>query len=336
LFAAARLEHFDVVEQILLHCIDINESSSLGTALYQAAWEGLEILVEKLLKHGAGPDDHDESIRTPLQIATAKHHLGIMRLLIEGGADIDRAGWPEDPSCHDPQVTSLGITRDRAWLRWLQIHPKFTLRQAGGRTSRWAAELLPRALTPLQIAVIGGLLGPVIRLLDSGADINKGQCLTPLQIAVTMGYEGIVENLLRSGAYPNDRDSDGTILELATRNRLLLERGASIDLTVQIARGWTEFNETCRKLSCLQTSVGSPRDHVSEAQERDSSLLLDESFPQPPEGHTSLESRNIPPIVVEDCDNDPLSHPMEVPHLDVDQRFDSGYLGCPPDCLEPE
>jgi ankyrin repeat protein len=334
LFAAAHQEHLYIVEQILLHGVHINEFSLLGTALYQAAWYGLETLVKKLLEHGAEADSHEENARTPLQIATAKHHVRVMRLLIEGGADMDRDMLPGHLPCHNPTVEPPSITSNRAWLRWLQIHPESTLHQAGQQSSWQAAEILSRTLTPLQIAMVGDFLGPVIRLIDSGVSPNKGQGLTPLQIAFTMGYQDVVENLLRGGAHLNNSGSDETFSELATRNRLLVKRGASIDLAVQIARSRTDSREIIRSMRCFHTSVRSRPDFVSKGQELDSSLLLDTGILQPSGEHTYLESRDIPSIVVEDCDSDPLNHPLEVPHHDVDPEF--GYLGCAPDCLKPE
>jgi ankyrin repeat protein len=233
-FAAVDKRRFDIVDMILLRDVHINDSTRLGTALYQAAWGGLGTLVKVLLKHGAKADDHEESTRTPLQIATAKCHPRVVRLLIKGGADIDRDEWAEDPPYHDPTVASPSIMTDRAWLRWLQTHPGSALRLTGKRSCREAAELLSRALTPLQIAVILRSSGVVKLLLDSGANPNKGQWLTPLQIAVTMGYHDIVEKLLRSGAYLNNTGPDETLLGLATRRnhettaKLLIRGGAAV------------------------------------------------------------------------------------------------------------
>jgi ankyrin repeat protein len=537
LLAAAYEEHFDIVEHILLHGIQINEFGSLGTALYQAVWNGLETLVKILLKHGAEADAHEEGTRTPLQIATAQRRLGVMLLLIEGGADIDRDAWPGYSSYHDPRMVFPRSRSDKAWLRWLQINPGSTLRQAGHRKPWEAAELLSRALTPLQIAVMKGSSEAVKLLLDSGANFDKGQWYTPLQIAVSIGYQNIAEKLLRSGAYMNIAGLDITLLELATRHkhettvrlliehgaavkgsdktsndplqlvalhghvrtaaalltttrfehtnrahvrreidsdqrhgsalglavyaekfespslgghdrlevvrlllkhgffnksdwvpalhhvvqqgyrrylhlfleqgvdvnesytyywrasiadtpqftsfkllrvaafsghdgmirlllhcgaeidddsqgncalasaaagqqestmRLLVKRGANIDLAMKIARGWTDSGGIIRSLRCLYTPVKSPLDYDSEWQELDSSLLLDKGFLQPPGEHTFLESRDIPLIVVEDGDSDPLGHPLEVLHHDTNPEFDQGHLGRAPDCLNSE
>jgi ankyrin repeat protein len=234
ILAAAQKGHFGIVEQILVHDVHINELCYLGTALYRAAWQNSETLVKILLKHGAVADYHEESTRTPLQIATAGGHLEVMRLLIEGGASADQDGWPDFPPLHDPRVAFSRITTDRAWLRWLQTHPGSTLRQAGQRGPREAAELLSRALNPLQIAIIEGSPKAVELLLHCGADVNKGQWYTPLQIAVSLGHQDIVKKLLGSGAYLNISDPNATLLELAFRQnheetvRLLVEHGAAV------------------------------------------------------------------------------------------------------------
>jgi ankyrin repeat protein len=234
ILAAAHQGHFEIVEQILLHGVHINESGPLGTALYQAAWNNLETLVKILLKHGAVANEREEGIRTSLQIATAKRHLGVMRLLIASGADVDRDGWPQYPSYHHPSMPSLRATADRAWLRWLQIYPGSTLKRAGDSSPIDSAELLSKALTPLQIAVMVSSIEAVGLLLDSGADVNKGQWCTPLQIAVSMGQTDIAEKLLGNGAHVNILDPDETLLDLATRHnhgtivRLLIVHGAAV------------------------------------------------------------------------------------------------------------
>jgi ankyrin repeat protein len=216
--AAADMGHFDIVERILLHGVHINELSLVGTALFLASESNLETFVRMLLQHGAHVDEHEEGKRTPLQIATAKRHLGIMRLLIRGGADVDLDGWPKDFPYQDPGVVFSTTTTEESWLPWLLKYKGPELQRADDRIPCEPAEFLSITLTPLQIAVIQGSPEAVQLLVDSGANVNKGQRYTPLQVAVDMGYIDIVEILLGNDIYLNVSGPDGILLELATRH----------------------------------------------------------------------------------------------------------------------
>jgi ankyrin repeat protein len=223
--AAAYNGHPSIVWTILSHRVSVNESGAFGTALYQAVQNNLQTLVRMLLQYGAVPDEHKEGTQTPLQIAVVKRYVGVMRLLIAGGASIDRDEWPEHFLYHDPGTLLPRVTTEVTTE---------TLRQLGDPGVQ-EAELLSRALTPLQIAVTEGSPEVVKILLDSGADFNKGRWYTPLQIAVTMGYIDIVEMLLDRGAHPNITWPGGTLLELAIRFnhktivRLLIKYGATVE-----------------------------------------------------------------------------------------------------------
>jgi ankyrin repeat protein len=233
--AAADKGHFDIIERILLHGVHINESSLVGTALFLASESDSRIFVRMLLQHGAHVDEHEEGKRTPLQIATAKRHLGIMRLLIRGGADVDLDGWPKNIPYQDQGFLFSTATTEESWLHWLHNYKGPELQGAGDRRPWEPAELLSIALAPLQIAVIQGSPEVVQLLIDSGADVNKGQRYTPLQIAVDMGYIDIVEMLLDNGAYLDISDPDGILLELATRHNhktileLLIAHGTTVE-----------------------------------------------------------------------------------------------------------
>ena len=64
--------------------------------------------------------------------------------------------------------------------------------------------------TPMQIAAQQGRLAHISRLIDQGADINKGNAGgTPLIAATLAGHRAVIELLLAGGANPNATDKFG-------------------------------------------------------------------------------------------------------------------------------
>ncbi|KAH0339792.1 hypothetical protein KCU81_g7072, partial [Aureobasidium melanogenum] len=195
LFAAAIDGHHSIAKEILLHVEQINECGPSGTALYQAAEKNFEKLVEMLLQHKAMVDEAQEGMGTPLQIATGKCHLEIMRLLIHGGATVNEHGRSQSlPSWIAFSIVSFRRSR----LRRLLTSPNSTLLKAGDGKCWTAADVFSRALTPLQIAVLMGSEESVKLLLESGADTSEGQRYTPPRLAARVDYAETAQKLLGS------------------------------------------------------------------------------------------------------------------------------------------
>ena len=90
--AAAYHGHIDIVEQLLENDkTDPNVQSQDGTtALMIAANNGRELVVEKLLAHGADPNINDDDEYTPLIFAATKGYSRLAEQLLAHGADPNR------------------------------------------------------------------------------------------------------------------------------------------------------------------------------------------------------------------------------------------------------
>lgn len=136
------------------------------TALYRAAVHGSTEIVRLLLEHGADPNRASAPIEEglPLCAAACWNHTGVVAALLAAGADPD---LPEPPHSE----------------------------QTGPGTP------------PLMWAVGNGHRETVDLLLAAGADPDIAG--TPLTSAARGGRLGIVRSLLAHGADPTRTDSDG-------------------------------------------------------------------------------------------------------------------------------
>jgi len=159
--ACREISHFDLVQWLLSHDVDVNAQNIAGcTPLHFAALNGSTQVCRILLKHNANINARDKRGEAPLHnVATPnthRHQLDIMQLLLEQGADVNIR---DNDGC-------------------TPLH----------HSSWWQKEKnVPRKGT-----VEGSRL-----LLKHGANIdaenNEGK--TPLQVALEKGYEEMAEFL---------------------------------------------------------------------------------------------------------------------------------------------
>ena len=176
-----------------------NKSSSGGngwTPLLRAASTGFEEATRLLLSHAANIEAHSPSKATPLALASEKHHLPIMDLLLCRAANPNAAddfGWSP---LHRIQVLPTG---NECALRLLNSGADINARCVKG-------------MTPLHYAVERGNESMVRLLLQthSAADLQAQDVAkrTPLHLAIERRLEGMVHLLLECGADVRAKDGE--------------------------------------------------------------------------------------------------------------------------------
>ena len=171
-----------VVERLIKAGVSANTTGPLGeTALHLCARTGKPEAVRALLAHGAIVDTIENwRGQTPLMWAAAEGHGDAMKVLIEGGADVN--------------ARSSII----AWERQRTEEPR----------DKW---LPPGGLTPLLFAAREGRVDSARVLLDHGADINivSPDRHTSLIIALSSGHFDVAGLLIERGADVNMEDKVG-------------------------------------------------------------------------------------------------------------------------------
>ena len=122
---------------------------------------------------------------TPLWLACVHGHLEVARLLIEKGADKDKAEMDG--------MTPLFAACDEGHLEIVRL-----LIEKGADLDKANNE----GVTPLLIATVNGHLEIVRLLVEAGADKNKAEeeeGMTPLDIAKKEGHTDIIEYLEKGG-----------------------------------------------------------------------------------------------------------------------------------------
>jgi ankyrin repeat protein len=203
---------------ICTHGEDVNAKSGYyETPLQAASYKGHVDVVRVLLDHGANVNTIGKK-KTPLSLAYDRGHLEIMRLLLEHGADVDVFHYDNDLVLHC--ASNGGQAEVVHLLLWHNADVN-----ARGYLD-W---------TPLQYASLFGHTKVVQLLLDHGADIDalaRGDD-SPLHISIREGSLEVVQLLLEHGADVNIRDGrHQTPYQMAESRglteivRLLLEYGA--------------------------------------------------------------------------------------------------------------
>lgn len=191
--------------------------TGLRTALHHAVSGEHEPAVALLLDRGANPDIRDEGDdATPLHFAAEKNHLGIIRLLVEHGADtIGDGTWHELDILGWATVFGPGRTEVIDYL--LSHRARWTISSAvsmgaNDEIRRLVAEdpavLLHRMdvtnlrRTPLHLAVVKERPDTAALLLELGADpslLDAGG-LTPLAQAAFLGQRDLADRMIAAGA----------------------------------------------------------------------------------------------------------------------------------------
>ncbi|KAB5575375.1 hypothetical protein GE09DRAFT_1091785 [Coniochaeta sp. 2T2.1] len=224
---AARKGDEDEVKKLLDNGLNVNRSGPwYGSALYVAAYTGKLRIVTLLLDQNADPniavktrilplelerDFHwaglwDKSLTntdaryTPLQAASARGHLAVVKLLLDRGADVNQN--------EGQNGTPLYFAVRAAVPRYLAA--EWSLERSKGERLQYWKDLNneDRKKSALLIRL----------LVNRGADVNRpgGRYWTPLQVACVSGETGVVVYLLKMNADPNIVGGEwGTALQAA-------------------------------------------------------------------------------------------------------------------------
>ena len=189
------------VELLLAAGADANAAVTTGeTPLMSCARTGNVAAVTALLAHGAQANaTESEDDQTALMWAVAQRHAGVVRTLIDGGADVHRRS----------RVRRLVISRR------LQSNLKYG--ELGRRYGTDAEETEVGGYTALLFAARHGDVDSARLLLAAGANVNdtSPDGRSALLVATHSGHRALVEFLLAEGANPNGAAAGYTALHAA-------------------------------------------------------------------------------------------------------------------------
>ena len=239
LHLAVRNNHPDIVQILLNQAKQLNQNivdttdTNKQTPMHVACMLGYEEVVRILLENDALTDIPDKSGNTALELALAKKHLTIARLIQKkngvSGEEVERLwvlGQEEKMPHKKPQLNpkySLSAIKN-------PFSQEQVIRQKGGASDRAIEKNRAiekdrhpdaegsKSRSPLYQAIINSQLDKVQELLSSGANqlgkIERDQPL--MRLAVGIGYPDMVKLLMQFGGDLESRDEDDwTVMHLA-------------------------------------------------------------------------------------------------------------------------
>ncbi|KAJ6456736.1 ankyrin repeat-containing domain protein [Mycena sanguinolenta] len=200
--------------------VDINQQGPNGTALHTAAFFGHEKSVRLLVNNGAQMKSGSaQNGQDALWAASQNGHTGIVRLLIEGGADVNANGRQALRTASEKRYTDI---IELLIKHGAQIDGDVVPILIDNGSYRYA----------VLAASEKGRGGIVKLLIDGGANINGDGWYSPLYIASKNGHEEIVKLLVEAGA---DIEHQWPLYAASERGhqnivKILIEAGANIEL----------------------------------------------------------------------------------------------------------
>jgi ankyrin repeat protein len=183
------------------HVSDLDDEYAIGrniNALHHAVLESNLEMIRFLINQGADPNVNMGDARSILQLATDLGDMQMIQVLIEAGADCNKASSSKHPL--NPLQTAVDMGNFELAKYFMSV----------GADINWPPYEIKGA-TALQMAVQKQNVDMVDFLLDRGAHVNAPAAeirgVTALQAAVSQGRLDLIELLRRNGANANDRPS---------------------------------------------------------------------------------------------------------------------------------
>ncbi|XP_073718898.1 ankyrin repeat and SOCS box protein 5b isoform X4 [Misgurnus anguillicaudatus] len=190
--------------------------------LHEAACQGRLLALKTLLSQGYNPNIITIDHVTPLHEACLGDHVACARALIEAGANVNATTidgvTPLFNACSAGSVTCTEVLLEHEAKPQSEVCQPSPIHEASskGRAAcvesliAWGADVdydIPHLGTPLYIACISQELQCTQKLLDGGANVQKGRFLdTPLHAAAQKDCPEIIKVLLEFGANINARN----------------------------------------------------------------------------------------------------------------------------------
>ncbi|XP_038664477.1 ankyrin repeat domain-containing protein 29 isoform X3 [Scyliorhinus canicula] len=209
LMVASYCNHKDCVRELILQGANINiQRESGATALYFAAQQGNDAVVKFLLEYGASTELSTKDGATPLSIASQYGHINVVETLLNRRCNVNiqlKDG-----------ASSLFLAAQGGHLNVLHM-----LLASGAKTEQ------PRqdGSTPLFKAAYKGFTEVVRELLTCSPSLGiLKNGTTALHAAVLGGSIGTVRLLIDSGADPSLRNTTEELPADLTRNDRLIQQ----------------------------------------------------------------------------------------------------------------
>ena len=244
---AIESEIWEVIDLVLHHTDAGLPTTTPGRLLCRAAREGLESVVRRLVE--AYPDATDtpdgEGKLTPLGWAARGGHVGVVRVLLQHGGDVNL----KDGEDKTVLLRAIEARQDEVATVLLDV--------AGVDTSTLSG---PDSTSLLALASQEGMIGTVRRLLSlwgTRLDHIDKSGHTALSLAAVQGHVETVRELLQSGQVPLKPTGQGIIAQnplfCAIRAdqsavvAFLAERHGVLDFLGGVATGRTALSLACER-----------------------------------------------------------------------------------------
>jgi ankyrin repeat protein len=222
-----------VVEQLLKAGVSPNATGPLGeTALHTCAHTGNVDAAKALLAHGAKADAGDSwRGQTPLMWAAAQGHAGMVRVLVEAGADVNarstvvtwerqRTAEPRDKWLPPGGFTALLLASRAGCVDCVNV-----LATSGANIN----EIDPENHTALVLALMNGEFDVAGALIDAGIDVNVAD-----NVGRTALYAAVDAHTMPSSNRPAPKEADSTLSSMEIIQKLLA-KGANVNAALRAA-----------------------------------------------------------------------------------------------------